>query len=156
MASILSRPQYVNILIHGSTVGYSLIKYGCDLWYFSLETKRYSNVIMSAMASQITCILICLLNHLLKCRSKKTLKHCVTGLFAENSPVAHEFPTQRPVMRKMFPFDDLIMRRKVLKNGPAVLNIKLCEYKIQFAIWPVSYESLGCCSLNLMCCWHNK
>ena len=28
---------------------------------------------------------------------------------AGNSPVAGEFPTQRPVTHKMFPFDDVIM-----------------------------------------------
>ena len=29
--------------------------------------------------------------------------------FAENSPVTGEFPAQKPVTRKMFPFDDAIM-----------------------------------------------
>ena len=37
----------------------------------------------------------CLLNHLLKCRSKKTSKLCITGLCEKNSPGTGDFPTQR-------------------------------------------------------------
>ena len=51
----------------------------------------------------------CLLNRLFKSRSKKTSKLHVTGLCEGNSPETGEFPTQRPVTRKMFPFDDVIM-----------------------------------------------
>ena len=36
----------------------------------------------------------CLLNRLFRCRSKKTSKLCVTGLWAGNSPTAGEFPAQ--------------------------------------------------------------
>ena len=45
----------------------------------------------------------CLLNRLFRHRSKKTSKFHITGLCARNSPV-HKWP----VMRKMFPFDDII------------------------------------------------
>ena len=51
----------------------------------------------------------CLLDRLFGCRSKKTSKLRVTGLCVGNSPVPGEFPTQRPVTQKMFPFDDVIM-----------------------------------------------
>ena len=51
----------------------------------------------------------CLLNRLFRCRSKKTSKLRVAGLCAGNSPVNGEFPAQRPVTQKMFPFDDVIM-----------------------------------------------
>ena len=51
----------------------------------------------------------CLLNRLFRRRSKKTSKLCVTCLCEGNSPVTGEFPAQRPVMRKMFPFDDVIL-----------------------------------------------
>ena len=44
----------------------------------------------------------CLLKRLLRCRSKKTSKLRVTGLCDGNSPVAGEFPAQRPVTRKCF------------------------------------------------------
>ena len=49
----------------------------------------------------------CLLNRSFRCRSKKTSKLCVTGLCTGNSPdnSSHKWP----VMRKMFPFDDVIM-----------------------------------------------
>ena len=50
----------------------------------------------------------CLLNRLFRRKSKKTSKLRVTGLCAGNSPV--NFPHKWPVTRKMFPFDDVIMR----------------------------------------------
>ena len=50
-----------------------------------------------------------LLNRLFKRRSKNTSKLHVTGLCEENSSVTGEFPARRPVTRKMFPFDDVIM-----------------------------------------------
>ena len=52
----------------------------------------------------------CLLSRLYKRRSKKTSKLRVTGLCEGNSPVTGEFPHKVPVTRKMFPFDDVIMR----------------------------------------------
>ena len=51
----------------------------------------------------------CLLNCLLRRRSKKTSKLRVTGLCAGNSPETGELPAQSPVTRKIFPFDDVIM-----------------------------------------------
>ena len=51
----------------------------------------------------------CLLNRLFRRGSKKTSKLRVTGLCAGNSPGTGEFPAQRPVTRKMFPFDYVIM-----------------------------------------------
>ena len=51
----------------------------------------------------------CISNCLFRRRSKKTSKHCVTGLCAGKSPVTSEFPAQGPVTRKMFSFDDVIM-----------------------------------------------
>ena len=57
--------------------------------------------------------LYCLLNHLLRCRSKK-MKLRVTCLYVGNSPVAGEFPAQITSNGKMFPFDDVIMFRKIL------------------------------------------
>ena len=53
---------------------------------------HYSNVIMNAMASQITGIPMVSL--LFRRRSKKTSKLRVTGLYAGNSPVTGEFPSQ--------------------------------------------------------------
>ena len=50
---------------------------------------------MSAMASQITGLLIVYSKRLFMCRLKKTSKLHVTGLCVGNSPVTGEFPTQR-------------------------------------------------------------
>ena len=51
----------------------------------------------------------CLLNRLFRHRSKKTSKLRVTGLCVGNSPRPVNSPHKRTVMRKMFPFDDVIM-----------------------------------------------
>ena len=67
------------------------------------------NIIMSAMASQITGLSIALLHRFFRRRSKKTSKLSVTGLCEGNLPVTDEFPAQSTIMRKMFPFDDVIM-----------------------------------------------
>ena len=52
----------------------------------------------------------CLFNHLFRRWWKKTSKLRVTGRCEGNSPVTGEFPAQGPVTRKMFPFDDVIMK----------------------------------------------
>ena len=51
----------------------------------------------------------CLINRLFRRRSKKTSKLRVTGLCAGNSPGPMNSLHTWPVMRKMFPFDDVIM-----------------------------------------------
>ena len=53
----------------------------------------------------------CLLNRLLRCRSKKTSKLRVTGLCSGNSPGPVNSPHKRLVTRKVFPFDDVIMEK---------------------------------------------
>ena len=54
------------------------------------------------------CLLTCLFRH----RSNKTSKIRVTGLCEGNSPGTGEFPAQKPITRKMFPFDDVIMNKR--------------------------------------------
>ena len=51
----------------------------------------------------------CLLNRLFRRRSKKTSKLHNTGLCVGNSPGPVNSLHKRPVTRKMFPFDDVIM-----------------------------------------------
>ena len=52
----------------------------------------------------------CSLNHLFRCRSKKTSKLRVTCLCEGNSPVTGDSPVQRARnAEKMLPFDDIIM-----------------------------------------------
>ena len=69
-------------------------------------------------------ILDCLLNHLFMRRSKKTSNLCVTGRCEGNPPVIGGFPSQRPVTRKTFPFDDVIM------EGLLAVNISTCPAAI--------------------------
>ena len=51
----------------------------------------------------------CLLNRLFRRRWKKISKLRVTGFCAGNSPGSVNSTHKRPVTRKMFPFDDVIM-----------------------------------------------
>ena len=64
---------------------------------YSAETSGWyhNDVIMSAMASQITGVSVVYLTVFFRCRSNKTSKLRVTGLCEGNSPVTGEFPAQR-------------------------------------------------------------
>ena len=62
--------------------------------HYNEHEIHYNDVIMSMMASQITGISIADSNVLFKCRSKNTLKLCVTGLCEGNSPDTGKFPAQ--------------------------------------------------------------
>ena len=59
----------------------------------------------------------CLLNRLFRRRPKKTSKLLVTGLCAGNSPGPVNSPHKRPVTRKMFPFDDVIMKILIVRES---------------------------------------
>ena len=76
----------------------------------SCRTPHYNDVIMSAMASQITSLMIVYSIVYSRHRSKKASKLRVTGLCEGNSPVTMNSPHKGSVTRKMFPFDDVIMR----------------------------------------------
>ena len=65
----------------------------------------YNDVIMNAMASQITSVTIVYSTVYSRRRSKKMSKLRVIGLCERNSPVTGEFPAQRA----MFQFDYVIM-----------------------------------------------
>ena len=56
----------------------------------------------------------CLLNRIFRRGSKKTSKLRVTGLCVGNSPGPVNSPHKGPVTRKMFPFDDVIMKIRIL------------------------------------------
>ena len=84
----------------------------------------------------------CLPKRSFRHRWEKTSKLRVTGLCEGNSPLTGEFPHKEPVSRKMFPFDDVIMRVRVQlyasiasNNGP-VPNSRLA------IIWTI--DSLDC------------
>ena len=70
------------------------------MWQFPVPVliitmPHYNDVVMSAMASQITSLMLVFLTVYSRCRSKKTLKLRVTGLCEGNSPRTGEFPAQR-------------------------------------------------------------
>ena len=67
----------------------------------------------------------CLLSRLFRRRSKKTSKLRVTGLCAGNSPGPVNSPHKRPVTRKMFPFDDVIMLYALLEENTTRKSLSL-------------------------------
>ena len=80
-----------------------------DVWrYESLHAswcrydRHYSNVIMIAMASQVTGVLIVCSAVCSGARQKNPSKFSVTGLCEGNRPVTGGFPSQRPITRKCF------------------------------------------------------
>ena len=83
----------LNATIMAATVNYSF--------------QHYNDVIMSAMASQITGVSTVCSTAVLVVDEKAKLR--VTGLCEGNPPVTCGFPHKGPVTRKMFPFDDIIM-----------------------------------------------
>ena len=67
---------------------------GC--WLLPRSTMlHYNDVIMSAMAFQITSLTLVYSTVFFRRRSKKTSELRVAGLYAVNSPVTGEIPTQR-------------------------------------------------------------
>ena len=86
--------------------------------------NHYSDVIMSAMASQITGVCIVCLT-VGSGADQRTSKLRVTGLCDGNSPVNSH---KKPGTRKMFPFDDVIMTRsyfelsKTPRNWPSLTS----------------------------------
>ena len=85
--------------------------------------QHYNDVIMGAMASQITSLTISLLNRLFRPRSKKTSKHCVTGLWQKIQGWPVNSLHKWPVMWKMFPFDDIMQAAYFWDNYRQVSNI---------------------------------
>ena len=73
-------------------------------WKISLRWRHNGHDAVSNH-QRLDCLLDCLLRH----RSKKTSKLRITGLCAGNSPGPVNSPHKRPVTRKMSPFNDVIM-----------------------------------------------
>ena len=84
----------------------------------------------------------CLLNRLFRRRSKKTSKLRVTGLCVGNSPGPVNSPHKGPVTRKMFPFDDVIMR----KTSPCH-NVIISDYDLLIG---VSQRKLNQCDQSVL------
>ena len=82
------------------------------------------------MASQITSLTIVYPTVYLGADKKKTSKLRVTDLCSGNSSVTGEFSEQKPVTRKMFPFDDVIMARGYILS----LVISVIVYALLYVI----------------------
>ena len=113
------------------------------------QVRHYIDVIMSAMASQIT---NCLLSCLFRRRSKETSKLRVTGLCERNSPVTGEFLAQRQVTRRMFPLDDVIMKLapnlathhlQTICRVNASYILFLFQSNFFWAKWPLKFLKMG-------------
>ena len=107
--------------------------------------KHYSHIGRDGISNHQP--LHCLLNRLLRCRSKKTSKLHVTGLCAGNSPVTGEFSAQRASKRKMFQFDDVIMTYQI--------SCKQHDTARYFCIWWTSNVLTGIYAgpESTSCCW---
>ena len=83
--------------------------HGASILMESMESVRYNDVIMDSMASQITSLTIVYLAVYSWADQRKHQSYAslafVRGI--HRGPV--NFPHKRPVTRKMFPFDDVIM-----------------------------------------------
>ena len=95
----------------------------------------------------------CLRNRLSRRRSEKTSKLRVTGLCAENLPVTGVNSTHRgPVTRKMFPFDDVIMKNNHLTN---IVATNLCVVKFDLIyslclVFEVYWDHPYCIMINII------
>ena len=102
----------------------------------AMEHSHYNDVIMSAMASQITSPTALYSTVYSRRRSRKTSKLRVTGLCVGKSPGPVNSPHKGPVTRKMFPFDDVIMCFHLMTSSLS------CG-------WPIATEFVfGSCILN--------
>ena len=98
---------------------------------------HYNDVVMREMASQITSVFHCLLNHIFGCRSKKASK------------LRGEFPAQRASNAEKFPFDDVIIITEI--SYSVVHHQSICtilQVVIKRRLWgsnELSYNELNEC-----------
>ena len=109
-----------------------LFSFFCEWISKSCAMSLWMNIMKSLQWSRNGCNSIsnyqphdCLLNRLFRRRSKKTSKLRVTGLCVGNSPGTVKSPHKWPAMRKMFPFDDVIMA-----NTFYISSIQSCSCRI--------------------------
>ena len=77
-----------------------------------------------------------LLNRLFRCESKKTSNLRLTGLCEGTLPVTSKFPSRRPVTRKMFPFDVVIMHMHVPLCEKILINYVLMIFSnLRLHVW---------------------
>ena len=94
--------------------------YGVVKACYDTKTKfssHYGDIIMGVMASQITSVTIVYSIVYSGADKKKTLKLHVTGFCEGNDRLPVNSPHKGPVTRKMFPFDDVIMKQLKLRHA---------------------------------------
>ena len=119
-------------------------------------TKHYNDVIIRAMASQITSIAIVYSTVYSRRRPKKTSKPRVIGLCEGIHRWPVNSPHKGPVTRKMLPFDDVIMKLGVKLAKPNWLTRKLVPFHTGICKVVSDYmynetESLDHQSLDALC-----
>ena len=77
----------------------------------SFGEKNYNDVIMNMMASQITGVFDCLLNHWFGADQRKHQSSASLAFVMGIHRWPVNSPNKGPVTRKMFPFDDAIMEK---------------------------------------------
>ena len=101
---------------------------------------HYNDVIMIAMACEITGLRIVYSSVCSGAYQRKQFR--LTGLCAGNSQVTGEFPAQRAVMRKMFPFDDVIMK-SATRSSICYWRVCLLAGITQSRNYPIQHCRLG-------------
>ena len=85
----------------------------------------------------------CLLNRIFRRRSKKTSKLRAAGLYAGHSPGPVNSPHKGPVKRKMFPFDDVIMKLIHQRQQPETIgSILQCLCRCLVTVLSFGYDWL--------------
>ena len=109
---------------------------------------HYNDIIMNAMASQITALTIVYSTVYSRRISKKTSKLCVTGLCAGNSPVTGEFHAQRPSNAENGSF--WWRHHDMAEN--AARSIEIRNFQNDGGIWPLSSTCSSCRFIE----WYDK
>ena len=83
--------------------------------------EHYNDVMMGAIPSQINSLTIVYSNVYSGADKKKHQRSASLAICEGNSPGTGEIPHKGPVMRKMFPFDDVIMKYALLRTTTSAL-----------------------------------
>ena len=114
--SVLAVPVTMDNTLHltSSLIGWAHTQNDpCLLMGYTNAVSHYNHVIMSAMGTQITGLLDCLFNRLLRRSSKKASSSASLAFVRGIHPWQVDSPHKGPVTWTMFPFDDVIMSHEV-------------------------------------------
>ena len=126
--TLLLEPALLEVTVPTWTNISSILYTGmCSLYD---HVTPYSDVIMSAMASQITSVTIV---YSAICSGADERKYQSSALLAFVGGI-HRWPVNTlhkwPVTRKMFPFDDVIMEWALMSTRTRVIFIFLCSSRL--------------------------